>query len=67
MTFAIDGNKNFIEKPRVTEAKLAASNFLGKLLTELETPPPFSFMSENNAACSQQFFEVTETQDKAKV
>jgi hypothetical protein len=40
-------------KLRVTGAKPAASNFLGVLLTEFETPLPHRFKDDDNAAGSE--------------
>jgi hypothetical protein len=53
MAFAIDGDKHFIEKSRVTGTRPAMSNFLGVLVTELETPLAHSFIGDDNAACNQ--------------
>ncbi len=44
MALATNRHEYLIEKPRVTGARLVASNFPDKLLTEFETPLPHSFM-----------------------
>jgi hypothetical protein len=53
MAFAIDGDKDLIHVPRVTGVRPAASNSLGVLLTEFETPLAHRFIGDDNASCSQ--------------
>jgi hypothetical protein len=53
MALATNRHRYLIEKPRVTGARLSASNFHSILVTELETPLPHSFIGDDNAACSQ--------------
>ena len=53
MALAIDGDKQFIKEPRITGTSLSMANLVGKLLTELETLLPHSFISDDNAPCSK--------------
>ena len=53
MVLAIDVDKQFVEEPCITGTPFSMANLVGKLLTELETPLPYSFISDDNAPCSK--------------
>jgi hypothetical protein len=67
VTFAVDGEEDRIQMPRIARSGTPAPELIGMGLPELPAPIAHSFARQQNAAFGHELFDVAVAQAKAEV
>ena len=62
-----NGDEDFVEEPGVARTAWAATQGSGVRLAELETPLPDRLVADDDAALSQEIFDIPKTEAKAVI
>src|SRR5262249_16880532 len=67
VTFALDGQKHFIEMPFVTRPRTATAQLIGILLAKFATPLADRLIGHDDSAFKQELFDITKAQTESEV
>jgi hypothetical protein len=67
MTFAVNGEQDHIQMPRVAWLRASASELMGRDVAECPTPLADRLIDDNDAACEQACFPITVAEAEADI